>query len=1296
MHFVAMVSGGAFRANQSLHLMPQRLRQSPGRLFRSRRLIYWRRLISSSCEDRRTSFDGSIHPALICFFVRNEGLFFCSRNMIPLKARAPLLLLLPAPFSSSVPGILPCSRMQKSRTDANILSPSDTVISELHLKALEDAKQYAHKMTVVVLGEKDKVKIDDNHFSHEQAAVADQGSWDGEGWGVSAYVLNQKLGLCEALISLGAWEHATQLLQKLPPFYAVSHQPVAEALCTLASHMLDPLYTQQCGLPKVLLKRRHLPKMRDPAKVKQATSFPEFCRTVVPVIRQLGPHLSCDPQLLIKINRLAKTLMNKKSSVTHSDSEFQEVLQQLLTVYDEVLLPSLSLLPNNCAVAEEIWGFIKLLRYEYRYRLYGQWKNESQTSHARLIRVKADVLDRAKYIMKRLAKENVKPLGRQIGKLTHSNPGIMFEYILSQIQRYDNFIVPVVDSLKFLTSLSYDMLIYCIIEALANPEKERMKHDDTNISPWLCCLANFSSAILKKYQVDLAGLIQYVANQLKAGKSFDLLILRELVQKMTGIEITEEATPEQLAAMTGGELLRQEGGYFTARAAIVFPPLKPGSPEYERHSDKRHLKLIGKLYDQCQDTLVQFISFLSLQLSLDEMNKRLPTMDQLLLTYHISPDVAFALWRSNYMSSIKAKFDELRKADKRDKQSQTDKFQRYIDASEHVMKPICSQVQLGHVGREWNDIGLQFYTTFWSLTMYDLEVPKEAYQKQQEALDTQIQAIRDNKDLTESKKKKEVERCTALQSKLTDEEKRQQSHVELVLHRLKKEKDDWFVSKASKHATITSLLQLCLFPRCVFTASDAIYCAKFLNTIHSLKTPNFSSLICYDRIFTDISWALTSCTECEAHRYGRFLCVVLDDLMRWHKDKNVYEKECVEYPGFVTVFRKRDLLDKADSKADHLDYENYRHVCHKWHFSITRAAVACLESEDYIRIRNALIVLIKILPHYPKVDKLGNALVRRIDRVYEEEKSKRPDISALALGYGGQLKAKEGTWIPDGKFHKKIDSGSKINIGSGKATPSKNSEKKSDKKSDDGKKEGEKKEEKAKAKKEASEAREKVKRKERDAAATAKEEPPAKVKKESVAEEKSREKKEGHRPSSDASSSARQDDRDLKRRKVDVASKSSKEANDHDSKKDRKRERTSAASEKSHEETETKHKSEESSINGSSSTHRKEGSHEKRSSKGRDPPECITPVHRTKPTSRRERPHEDHEGSSKRHKAEEGSQNGSSSTRTDRQSSREKRVSKTSVEAPSPTARKPISRREPSPDRDRRTSDKLIKKVKHR
>ena len=37
---------------------------------------------------------------------------------------------------------------------------------------------------------------------------------------------------------------------------------------------------------------------------------------------------------------------------------------------DEVVLPSLSQLPSNCCMAEEIWAYLKHLKYNYRYELH--------------------------------------------------------------------------------------------------------------------------------------------------------------------------------------------------------------------------------------------------------------------------------------------------------------------------------------------------------------------------------------------------------------------------------------------------------------------------------------------------------------------------------------------------------------------------------------------------------------------------------------------------------------------------------------------------------------------------------------------------------------------------------------------------------------------------------------------------------------------------------------------------------------------------------------------------------------
>ena len=51
--------------------------------------------------------------------------------------------------------------------------------------------------------------------------------------------------------------------------------------------------------------------------------------------------------------------------------------------------------------------------------------------------------------------------------------------------------------------LSLNFIIDCIIEALANPERERLKHEDTNISEWLKsmnpCSYNFLHIIMNSF-----------------------------------------------------------------------------------------------------------------------------------------------------------------------------------------------------------------------------------------------------------------------------------------------------------------------------------------------------------------------------------------------------------------------------------------------------------------------------------------------------------------------------------------------------------------------------------------------------------------------------------------------------------------------------------------------------------------------------------------------------------------------------------------------------------------------------
>lgn len=913
-----------------------------------------------------------------------------------------------------------------------LLRPDDSKIIEEHKQEMGNAQLYVKQLNSLSTStseNKEALKNEDTKLAVED---------------------NQKLGLCAALLDVGDWKHARQLINCFPDYYATSHHHIAKKLCTLIHVIIDDLYKKQHLFPEIKSSTNWF--LESGVKCKNIESFSELFSEVFPMILALGPHLHIDPILMAKIIRLSKYWMTLKSNCPDYG------IGAISNVIEQSLLPSLSLLECNCCMAEELWSLLKLFPYQARYTFYYQWKSTINGLHPLLIKVKADTLKKLKYIMKRLSKENVKPSGRQIGKLSHSNPGYIFDYILSQIQTWDNLIIPVIDSLKYLTSLSYDVLAFCVIEALGNSEKERMKHDGTSISLWFQSLASFGGSVFKKYPIDISGLLQHVANQLIAGKSLDLLILKEVVQKMAGIEASEELTSEQLEAMTGGELLRSEGGYFNQLRNVKKSSqrLKEALLDQDlaiplcllmaqqrqcilfHEQENSHIKLVGKLYDQCQDTLVQYGSFLANSLSMEDYVKRLPSVSVLLSDYNIQADVAFYLSRPSLNHTINSKFEELRKQDKNMKNlTSSESIQKYIEIVDSFICPIVVSIRSNQLLKKtWEDLNPQVYVTFWSLSMYDLVVPTGSYQREVNKLKAILQN-EENKDA--GKKKKERERCESLISKLVEEEKLQQDHCLRVMARLKNEKDDWFQSKAAKNETITQFLQLCLFPRCTFTPVDALYCAKFVNLIHSLKTPNFSTLLCYDRVFLDITNAVASCTENEANRYGLLLCSMLETVSRWHSDKAIFDKECAFFPGFVTKFKVASM--SSDSAVDHVDYENYRHVCHKWHFKITKSLLKCLDSGDYVQIRNSLLVLRKIAPYFPVIVSLGMALERRIEKIKAEEKDKRPDIYALATGYSGVLKSRKPYLVPEGEYH--LKESNRLNANSVKSEPaSRSSEKK--------------------------------------------------------------------------------------------------------------------------------------------------------------------------------------------------------------------------------------------------------------
>ncbi len=128
------------------------------------------------------------------------------------------------------------------------------------------------------------------------------------------------------------------------------------------------------------------------------------------------------------------------AEIPPSSARLPALYHETLTLADEVLLPSLSLTESNCCLAEEIWSVLRAYPYHCRYRLYGQWKTDTYATHPRLLRKKAKMQRSVKRIMQRISKDNVKPTSRQLGKLTHSSPGLLFDYVSKNVLPNQEFL----------------------------------------------------------------------------------------------------------------------------------------------------------------------------------------------------------------------------------------------------------------------------------------------------------------------------------------------------------------------------------------------------------------------------------------------------------------------------------------------------------------------------------------------------------------------------------------------------------------------------------------------------------------------------------------------------------------------------------------------------------------------------------------------------------------------------------------------------------------------------------------
>ncbi|PKU66197.1 hypothetical protein MA16_Dca009571 [Dendrobium catenatum] len=440
------------------------------------------------------------------------------------------------------------------------------------------------------------------------------------------------------------------------------------------------------------------------------------------------------------------------------------------------------------------------------------------------------------------------------------------------------------------------------------------------------------------------------------------------------------------------------------------------------HADAPYIKMVSEQFDRCHGTLLQYVEFLlSAVTPTSSYAQLIPSLNDLVHQYHLEPEVAFLIYRPvlrlfkcnspEVFWPLDAMEETLVTIEGNDVEQSSSNIVLDLGTSKNLITwvDLLEGVRSMLPVKAWNSLSPDLYATFWGLTLYDLYVPRNRYEAEiakQHAAIKALEELSDNSSMAITKRKKDKERIQELLDRLASELQKHEQHVASVHHRLRREKDKWLSSCPDTLKINMEFLQRCIFPRCIFSMPDAVYCAKFVHMLHSLGTPFFNTVNHIDvLICKTLQPMIFCCTEYEAGRLGRFLYETLKMAYYWKSDESIYERECGNMPGFAVYYRYPN--------SQRVAYGQFVRVHWKWSGRMTRLLAQCLESTEYMEIRNALIILTKISTVFPVTRKSGVNLEKRVVKIKGDE---REDLKVLATGVAAALAARKSSWVSEEEF----------------------------------------------------------------------------------------------------------------------------------------------------------------------------------------------------------------------------------------------------------------------------------------
>lgn len=945
--------------------------------------------------------------------------------------------------------------------------------------------------------------------------------------------MEQKIALVLCLLTIGAIPESLFMLGRFPWMTEVSSD-VLDRVHRILNHSINKVYKEsqpvgsgsvecpardmanfdQTGAPKGTVKVTKLVPRRplrwpfpDRSDTNDNQSYRYYwdewadnvpvCQTVDDVFTLCGTFLNISGVNIGKDSTLIAKLSNiGAKSLAEDDSQANK--DRWLDLLRRLLVPSLSLTSANSATVNAVWALLKTYPTQVRYNVYAEWY-EGQISRLPAVksafaRTRLETLG----IMKRLSLTNLSDMAKSLAKTSYSSPGIVFKVALDQIESYANLIDAFVECAKYFTDLSYDVLVWSLMNSLGG--KNRSRTQETSVlltSKWLQALSRFAGRVFRRYNVmSPTPVIRYVDDQLFKGNSTDLIILKELISSMGGVVPTVDFTDDQIMAMSGGDTLRRQtlinvhdkrfdsvkssqrlmqaliDSKLAGRLLVNIVQYRQAAI-FKTPEDEAHIKFLSSMVDDSHQILNQYLDLLRSNLEPSSFDELVPRIDRLLGDYGIDVGLAFLVSRPSLSYQLMSKeelqtktqppkssqddgdvamtdgpsqssqsvaepteVDDKMQVDKKDPAPPTPTLQGGAPMNDlfiDVLQPIMDTLEKIKEPSFWKAISPEFYAMFWTLQLGDLFVPEEWYQKEEDRAYTQAKEIlRDRSDMTRAGMTKKEERHKALTEIVVTLGKEKGRHRKTftrnkfyMIRRFK----SWFpgVDQAKPRAVADAVLEQCLLPRLMLSATDAEYCHRVIRFLHDFACPNFRLMSLYDRIFNAnrLRSIIFTCTVREAEHFGRFLKCVLSDLSRWHKDKTAYEKDALvgsqagqkerSLPGFATAF------DDDGKPTSFVEHDQFRDLLFGWHRNLNTALKSCLGGMEWMHIRNAITVLKSVLDFFPAIDFMAQQFTKQLKTITDREGQKpgaageevvsRVDLSVAAQTALSELQKRKSKWV---------------------------------------------------------------------------------------------------------------------------------------------------------------------------------------------------------------------------------------------------------------------------------------------